>query len=234
MGRLIDIAGDVLSKSTQRVEVYAQNISNAATPGYKRRLSFDKLVNSSSINDHPEASLGSAIDFSAGKLVESGNPLDLAILGEGFFLVRGEAGAQLTRQGQFTRDVDGRLITAGGEALQTEAGRDLLVESADFTVAADGLVSVAGRPIDRLAVVDVAARADLKVGAAGGFVAAEADLSPAPRPAIRQGAFEASNVSTGQEMVLMMEAMRRAEAGQRLATIYDDLMGRVLTTLGQG
>jgi flagellar basal-body rod protein FlgF len=50
---------------------------------------------------------------------------------------------------------------------------------------------------------------------------------------VQQGAYEASNVTTGDEMVLMMEALRRAEAGQRVMNVYDDLLGRAVTSFGE-
>jgi len=235
MATLVDIAGSILSQSTRRVEIYAQNIANGATSGYKRRVafeSFEALVGKGENISSLPSNIQSAPDFLAGKLVETGNPLDLAIVGDGFFALRGPSGLVLSRQGQFQRDAGGRLVTPGGLALQADGGGDLIAPAGPLTIARDGVVMVEGEPVDRLALVD-APHAALRAGEGGVFSVAEADMASLVAPVVRQGAYEASNVSTGQEMVAMMEALRRAETGQRLVTVYDDLMGRALTTLGQ-
>jgi len=173
-------------------------------------------------------------DFSSGKIVETGNPFDLAVLGEGFFVVRNGAQQVLyTRQGQFSRASDGRLVTATGLVLQAEGGGDLVLSGETMTVGADGAVLEAGQPIGRVALAMLPADAERAEGGAFAAAAAEGDAASVEAPALRQGAYEASNVSTADEMVAMMAALRRAESGQRLMTLYDDLMGRVLTTFGQ-
>jgi len=235
MVQLVDIAGRILSQATQRVEIHAQNISNGTTSGYKRRIAFERfeaLVGGGGGSSFPLSTIESTPDFLSGKLIETGNPLDLAIVGDGFFSMRGPEGLVLTRQGQFQRDSAGRLVTPGGLALQADGGGDLIVPPGAFTVARDGLVMVDGELVDRLALVD-APHAALRTGEGGAFSVPESEITSIAMPVVRQGAYEASNVSTGQEMVAMMEALRRAESGQRLVTVYDDLMGRALTTLGQ-
>ncbi|WP_425999080.1 flagellar hook-basal body protein [Caulobacter sp. DWR1-3-2b1] len=233
MATLVDIAGSVLSQSTRRVEISAQNIANAATSGYKRRVAFEHLVTNGVDATQYNRKVDSSADFSLGKFVETGNAFDLAIVGEGFFVVRGPSGPVLTRQGQFERGADGRLLTPAGLALQAEGGGDVIAPDGVLTLGGDGVILANGEPVDRLAVVRVGDLAALAPVEGGGFSAPEADMLQIDRPVLRQGAYEASNVSTGQEMVAMMEALRRAESGQRLVTVYDDLMGRALTTFGQ-
>ena len=84
----------------------------------------------------------------------------------------------------------------------------------------------------RIAVATFAAT-DAAPGADGLIVASPASVTAVDVPTIRQGFLESSNVSLGDEMVALMEAVRRAETGQRLMNVYDDLLGRVITTLGQ-
>jgi len=176
---------------------------------------------------------GAAIDFSFGKLVETGNPYDLALSGEGFFVVRTAAGTlHYTRDGQFSRDPDGRLVDARGSVLQAD-GADLVLRSSRAEILADGVVLEDGEPVARLDVVEIADRARMTPAQRGGFVAPLESVQTLATPSVRQGAMEMSNVSTAAEMVSIMAALRRAEAGQRLAMVYDDLMGRVITTFGQ-
>lgn len=175
----------------------------------------------------------SAVDFSSGKEINTGNPYDLAILGDGFFSVRSGDRILYTRQGQFQRDNEGRLVLPQGFALQTQSGGDLVLKSQDVKVLADGTVLERGEPVARLAVVDFEDRHAL-APAVGGLFSASADAArPLDAPSVRQGELESSNVSTGDEMITIMEALRRAESAQRVVNIYDDLMGRALTSFGQ-
>ena len=109
MGALLEIGANILSQAGRRAEVSAQNISNITTPGYKRRISFDKLIGSTDPLTPQIVSQSTSVDFSAGKQIETGNPHDLAISGNGFFTVRADDELLYTRQGQFSRNADGRL-----------------------------------------------------------------------------------------------------------------------------
>ena len=227
--QIAEIAAQILSRAEQRAEVAAQNITNASTPGYRRRVSFSEMV----AGRQGEQRVATAADFTAGQLSQTGAATDLAIAGEGFFVVRSDDAILYTRQGQFRRDEDGRLVTPQGLALQSADGGDIQVGDAPFEVAADGIVTRGGAPIARIALVDFDDRAALAPRDGGAFAAGDAAPHEVPAPAIRQGMLEGSNVNTGDEMVAMMEAVRRAETGQRLVTTYDDLMGRALNLFGQ-
>ena len=226
-----EIAAQILSRAEQRAEAAAQNIANASTPGYRRRVSFSELVNPATAGSVDP--IGLAADFTHGQLSETGNPTDLAIAGEGFFMVRGDDAILYTRQGQFRRDADGRLVTAQGLALQSLDGGDVLVGDGAFEVSADGVVTREGEPLARIGLVDFDDRRLLQAGDGGAFASGAAEPRPVDAPMIRQGMLETSNVNMGDEMVAMMEAVRRAETGQRLVTTYDDLIGRALNLFGQ-
>jgi flagellar basal body rod protein FlgG len=229
--QITEVAAQILSRAERRAEIAAHNITNASTPGYRRRIGFDEILRPG--GPAGGAPAGAATDFGAGQLAETGNPTDLAIAGDGFFAVRGDDAVFYTRQGQFRRDSEGRLVTGGGLALQSAEGGDLIVGEGDFAVAANGVVTRDGAPVARVALFDFAERGTLASGEGGVFSAGTAEPVPVAAPAIRQGMLESSNVNMGDEMVAMMEAVRRAETGQRLVTTYDDLMGRALNLFGQ-
>ncbi|HEX8669709.1 MAG TPA: flagellar hook basal-body protein [Allosphingosinicella sp.] len=234
MDRIAETAATILQNAERRVEVSAQNITNAATPGYKRRVSFAHALASPGVGNRTfDATVSNLPDFTAGKEILTGNPTDLAIMGQGFFAVRADDEVLYTRQGQFRRDEEGRLVTGEGMALQASGGGDVVVPAGTFSVAADGMVTVAGQPVARVAVVDFADRGALRPAQGSAFAAGEVQPDEVQGSVIRQGMLESSNVSTGDEMVAMMEALRRAESGQRLISVYDDLMGRALTTFGE-
>lgn len=236
MGGLLESATAMLSHAERRVEVSAQNLANLTTPGYKRRVSFSELVKAEpAVQNHQNQmpTLSASFDFSSGKQVETGNPGNIAIGGDGFFVVRSGDRLSYTRQGQFERDQEGRLVTPQGLALQARGGGDVVLKSGDFQIVADGTVLQEGEPVARIAIVDFEDRRILFAGEGGTFEAAESDAIDVETPSVRQGVVEASNVSTGDEMVSIMESLRRAESAQRLVNVYDDLMGRALSVFGQ-
>lgn len=226
--QVTEIAAQILARAEQRAEIAAQNIANASTPGYRRRVAFSEMVGAA-----PSAAVEAAPDFTPGQLVETGNPADIGIAGEGFFTVRGDDATLYTRAGVFRPDAEGRLATAEGLVLQAAEGGDIVVGTAPFQISADGVLSQNGAPVARIALVAFEEPGRLVPAAGGAFAAGDLEPQPVAAPVLRQGMLESSNVNMGDEMVAMMEAVRRAETGQRLVTTYDDLMGRVLSTFGQ-
>lgn len=165
-------------------------------------------------------------------LTETGVAGDLAIDGAGFFELRDDVGTFYTRNGQFERAEDGRLLGVGGRALQGVGGGDIVVPEGGYTITADGSVMDGERVIARVAVMSFDTGAAVS-GPDGLIIAPSEAVTAVDAPLIRQGFLENSNVSLGDEMVVLMEAVRRAETGQRLMNVYDDLMGRAITTFGQ-
>lgn len=232
MGELIDTATAILSQAQRRVELSAQNVANLTTYGYKRRISFENLLLTDPSNADQAVSNASRFDLTPGKLVPTGTPTDLAFAGSGFLVALSPAGPVYTRGGQFQREATGRLLTSQGWVLQAEAGGDIVLRDGPFEVGGDGMILQAGEPVAKIAVVDLPEDTAL-VDIGGGFVVG-GDARPvrSTSAGVRQGMLEASNVSTGDEMVAIMEALRRAEAGQRLVNVYDDLMGRAIGQFG--
>ncbi|RHW18969.1 flagellar hook basal-body protein [Sphingomonas gilva] len=231
MSGLVESATAIMSASERRLEIVSQNISNASTPGYKRVQGFADVL---AIRTAEPASLVSRTDMAQGTMRSTGNPLDLAISGAGFFLLRDGDALVYSRQGQFRRAEDGNVVNAQGHVLQQAGGGDLQLATAAVEIVEDGTVLDGGRPIARLALFAV--RDGMEIESAGGsrFTAAEGVMEDAPAAIVRQGMLESSNVEMSQEMVTMMAAMRSAETGSRLVQIYDDLIGRAITNFGGG
>ena len=234
MAGLAEIASIILSQSMHSVEISAQNITNISTPGYKRRVAFSQLLAGSDPTADQVTTTSSATDFSPGKIIDTGNPLDLAVSGEGFLALRSATQHMVyVRSGQFSRDGEGRLVTQTGLVLQTAGGGDLVLKSQDFKLAPDGAVLEDGQPVARLEVMAFASLSDATRADGGAFSAGSGAMIPIAHATVRQGAIETSNVSTGDEMVGIMAALRQAEAGKQLINVYDDLIGRAITTFGQ-
>jgi flagellar basal-body rod protein FlgG len=232
MSGLVESALAILSGSAHRTRVASENVGNMMTPGYKARVAFPSLPGESLSGVDAQGS--EIVKFAQGAMRSTGNALDLAIEGSGFFVVATDQGQLLyTRQGHFQRDSDGRIVTAGGHALQQVGGGDLIVESARPEITADGTVLAEGRPIGRIALATAQTPSQLTAVSGSMFAASDANMVEAESAGIRQGMLEGSNVALGDEMLALMGATRQAETGARLVQVYDELMGRAFTTLGQ-
>lgn len=244
MGAFVDSVGAILSRVEKRVEVAAQNISNVSTAGYKRGVSFESVLGIQGERLPADLSAGMrvasmrtgfALDMAPAQLQATGNANDLAIAGDGFFTLKSKNGDVLfTRQGQFQRDEAGRLVNAQGCVLLQRGGGDLVLKSGDFSILNDGTVIQAGDAIGRIAIAELTDSSAVQYAENGLYTAPEATVSFMDDPSVSQGMLEASNVSMGVEMMTIMAALRQAQAGQHLMNMYDDLMGRAVTTFGQG
>ncbi|MET4682569.1 flagellar basal body rod C-terminal domain-containing protein [Brevundimonas faecalis] len=177
-------------------------------------------------------SSASRLDLTLGKLEETGAALNLALATSGYMAFEGADGVVYSRNGQLEMDSEGRLTGIGGRTLVAEGGGDIRPGTRDFEIAADGAVLVEGETIARIALFDPG-EAVAAAGPDGGLRFTGDDMTSATDRLFRQGWLETSNVVLGQEMMALMEAVRRAESGQRLINTYDDLMGRVITTFSQ-
>ncbi len=226
----------ILSSTERRLEMASHNVANASTPGFKKQVSFSKVLaaeqsDANSLNIERAAQLTQA-DMSQGKLRKTDNPLDVAISGAGFFQVRAGEELLYTRQGQFRLMEDGSLVTPQGYVLQGDGG-DIILQSASAEILDDGRILEDGLPTSRIAIFAPAEGADLDALSGSLFAARNDDLEILDTPLLRQGYVEGSNVSMTDEMVAMMAAVREAETGSRIIQVYDELLGRALSTFGQ-
>lgn len=232
MDQIMALATGLIASETRRVEAAGHNVANVATPGFKREVAFQDLLDSGPVTGKYEAQrVKSSTDFSAGKLVHTGNPLDLSINGPGFFEVSTPNGPAYTRLGSLVRDDAGRLTTPQGWPLQGSGG-DVVISSANWHIERDGTVIDDGNPV---AVVKVLAFDDpstLRRIDGGFFVAEGRPGTQLDDVKVSQGFVESSNVTLANDMMQMMEAMRRVESGQKIVHTYDDMMGSALQRLG--
>jgi flagellar basal-body rod protein FlgG len=230
---LIESASGILSASERRLENVSNNVSNISTPGFKRQISFEEVLNGRDAAS-AEALLRHQADLTQGQMRTTGNPLDLAISGPGFFRLRSGEDIVYSRQGQFSVRADGTVVTPQGQVLQQAGGGDLVLERSNVEILEDGTVLDGTRPVGKIGVYVAADPAALHSLGGSTFADASETMEDAPASAIRQGMVEASNVVLGDEMVAMMATVRQAEGGARLVQVYDDLLGRAITTFGQG
>jgi flagellar basal body rod protein FlgG len=221
-------------------EVSAHNLANVNTPGFKRRLAVEQPFHAYLAAER-EAVQGVQVDgvttdFSRGAVRPTGNPLDLALGCDGFFVLDGPEGQVYTRRGDFTLDGEGRVVDSLGRTLLSEGGGALRVPggAVSITVAEDGGVMVDGTVVGRVWVVDVPSPRSLVPAGFTAFTPMDETATPTTvaRPVVRQGALEMSNANPIDELVAMVSTLRSYEAAQRTLTSIDQTSEK-LTTAAQ-
>ncbi len=232
-----------------RLNLSVNNLANVNTTGYKRdRIAFedvflrmahdyapdartsireDKLLPDAIIVAKPRLAMQST-DFSQGALQVTGNPLDVAIQGPGFFKVRSPEGDFYTRDGSFMRSPEGTLVTAQGFQVLGGGGPVDVPQGKEISIDAEGQISVDGAPVGVLDVVKVNNQDALKKYGANlyqgmdGVAVQEAALDETETQVV-QGYLEKPNVQVVEEMVSMIETQRSFEAYQKVMTTSHEL-----------
>jgi flagellar basal-body rod protein FlgF len=240
------IAALTMMSGLNRMSTIAQNIANATTSGFRQEVSVSRPF-TEYLSVPPAAasgpgttipitlsrSDGTVTDFRAGALRSTGNPLDLAIEGDGFFEVGAEGGALYTRDGSFRLDSRGRLVTQAGMPI-AGVGGEIIVASGRPVIDNQGVVIDNGKEVGRIKVVRFAQTQVLERAGPGLFApgsGARGELTDASR--VRQGFVEGSNVNTTHEMVRMIETVRHFEANQLLIRSYGDAVDRAIRRFGE-
>ncbi len=225
-----------LRTQTQALEMVANNLANANTSGYRRQEPvFRSLLLAGSrpevaanpLNlalNHFNVMGATRLDLSPGNLRSTGNPLDVAVEGAGFFAVQTSAGVLYTRNGSFQISAKGQLETAEGDLVLGEQG-PITVPGGAASISADGTLSVNGAVAGKLRVMELSG-ALVPMGASY-YDAAQAKVLPAARAAVRQGMIEASNVNPLTAVVNLIEAQRHAEMLQRALSLFHSDFNRI-------
>ncbi len=233
MGEIVEIGSAILTSTERKLETVSHNIANITTSGFKRQIPFAELLLSTDSIDRAQTVNATRADMEQGKLQKSDNPLDIAISGSGFFMVSAGENMFFTRQGEFRLDEDSRLVTSQGFAVQGMEG-DIMLSGGRPEILQDGTILEDGLPVAQIAIFDAEDGQSMQPVSGSLFAAPEAMMLMADNYVLRQGMVETSNVGIAEEMITMMAAIRQAEAGSKLVQVYDDLIGRALTTFGQG
>lgn len=221
----------------RRLDVLSNNLANANTPGFKGdQLDFESVLSASvkSPTDGPVfASEQYTTDYTQGSLQKSGNSFDVALDGSGFFVVSTPDGPAYTRQGNFHRGRDGKLLTADGYEVQGRGGA-VNVAGGRVDISGKGAVTLDGAAAGTLDVVDFPKPYALKKIGNGLYVPATPQTTPvASNAEVKQGFLESSNVQVVLEMARMIEASRYFEQCSKLIKNYDDVAGKAANDLGR-
>lgn len=212
------IALSRLDTQQRSMDVIANNIANANTDGYKaQRTLFTDYLSKQHAVDAPRGAdvlaytqdRATYLDQKDGSLTSTGNPLDMAISGAGFFSVSTAAGPRLTRSGRFGLTPDGKIADSSGNMLLDTSGNPLQLSPADtqIRISGNGTISTENGPVGQIAVVTVDDVNKL-VPEGGKLYRADTTTTPATQSKVSQGAVEGSNVQPIAELSRMIQNQR--------------------------
>ncbi|HYG59209.1 MAG TPA: flagellar hook-basal body protein [Symbiobacteriaceae bacterium] len=244
----------------RRLDVVANNLANVTTTGFKRETTVSKtfpelLVHR--VNDQDAAGrtiaptaigrmgigtflVSTSARLTTGSLQQTGNPLDVALAGDGFFAVRTPQGIRYTRQGSFVQNAEGTLVTPQGHPVLVN-GSPVTAAQGRLTINNRGEVLEGDRVRGQLTVATTQQLGAVRKEGDGLWAqagAAEASTLVLPfestgRYELKVGYLEGSNVEAVTEMVEMMETMRSFEANQRALQVQDETLGRAVTEIAR-
>lgn len=208
-----------------RQQVAANNLANATTPGFKAERVFSELVNGRVVT------ASAALDLRPGPLTATERPLDVALEGAGWFVVKADGGERLTRGGSWQLDSERRLVDASGNPILLESGTPALPPG-DIRIDERGAVMVDGQQIGRLRIERPADGAML-FHEQGALLRSDRGTVPLEGGVVKQGYLEDSNVNVLDSMVEMIEIQRSFASVQRTLTVMDATMDTAVNRLGR-
>ena len=237
----------------KRMEVLSNNLANVGTAGFKEcrpvfRVCNPRIDNAtllSDLNDQKKFMLsqkanisyavfsGIKTDFSAGEMKVTGNPLDVAIRGSGFFVVNTPGGDLYTRTGSFSLNDKDELVTHEGYPLKGK-GKSIKIKGSEISINGDGNINVDGEQIDTLRVVDFKDYSSLRKVGENLFenTGGKKNEQKAEGFEIDQHCLELSNINIVKEMLKMIDVLRIYESYQKVIQSMDETDSRATRDVG--
>jgi len=224
---------------TQALDTAAANLANAQTPGYRAEREYFRSALLGP--DAADSQLGRTVNnygllggdqlyMGQGQLQQTGNPLDLAIEGEGFFQVQTPNGPRYTRDGAFHRTQSGQLVTASGEPVLSTTGQPIPVPPGDVSVGTDGVLSVAGGTGSTVGVFTFPAGTRLTPEGANRYAPPQgAQPALSKNVTVHQGAVEAANQDMITGTLDLISMQRQAEMMQKALTVFHTEFNKIAT-----
>jgi flagellar basal-body rod protein FlgF len=235
--------------NSYRQDVIANNIANSETIGFKKDLallqerdnagdetgniSFDPNMNNMTGGLFPAPTV---LDTTQGDFQPTGNPLDVAIEGNGYFAVNSQGKLRLTRNGQFVMDNAGRLAlfdASGPDVLDDKQQPIYLQPGQTATIAPDGTVSQKGNVVARLGMFNVPESSDLKKEGNTLFSVQNGAPLTSATPVLRNQFLERSNVEPATELSALMDAQRQLEANASMIQTQDETLSKLVSDVGK-
>lgn len=242
-------AASAMITGVYRQQAVAHDIANIDTPGFKQILtSMNEFDNTSAYTQPKQNSndqvaflgnLGLGVmaapettDFSQGTFKNTDSPLDLAISGTGFFRIRTPEGERFTRDGRFSKDASGQLVTVDGNLVLSTNGQPIKLTDGDITISVNGDISVNGTAAGTIGLANFEDITTLTRDGENTFVSS-ATPTTTGGGTILQSTLEQSNVDSARLMTQMIEISRTYQAAQKMVQNQDELLGKAIATLGR-
>jgi flagellar basal-body rod protein FlgF len=242
------LAASRLVAQQRALDITANNIANANTPGYRtERVQFSDWIDQQPNTASPPG--GHTITYTQdratyresqpGTLTHTNNPFDLALTGDGYFTVNTKNGPRLTRDGRFTPMPDGTLADGSGNAVLDTTGKPIVIAPTDtqISIAGDGTITSENGEVGKIGIVRPTDPMKLQAEGATNFVS-NTPTTPVTAPGIVQGAVEGSNVQPVLEVTRMMDDVRQFQFVTQLVQAEGDrqqqTIDKLLPTGGSG
>lgn len=220
----------------ESLDLLANNIANASTGGYKADREFYSLYIAPEAAGNDDLSTMPLIerpwvDHAQGALHSTGNPLDVAISGKGFFAVTGPSGPLYTRNGNFRLAADGKLTSSDGYPVRDTQGAALMLQpTRPLEISGDGTITQDGVVAGKLELVDFTSTAGLSKQGSTYFRISDPALRPtaAPGTTLEQGHLESSNTGSAEAAVRLLGVMRQFEMLQKAVSLGGEMNKRAI------
>jgi flagellar basal-body rod protein FlgF len=235
------LAASRLVAQQRAMDITANNIANANTPGYRtERVQFSDWIDPQPNTASPPG--GHTITYTQdratyretqpGTLTHTNNPFDLALTGDGYFTVNTKNGPRLTRDGRFTPMPDGTLADGSGNAVLDTTGKPIVIAPTDtqISVAGDGTITSENGEVGKIGIVRPTDAMKLQAEGATNFVS-NTPTTPVTAPGIVQGAVEGSNVQPVLEVTRMMDDVRQFQFVTQLVQAEGDRQQQTIDKL---
>jgi len=213
------------ARKLTQLDFIANNLANASTTGFKSEHLYYALLGKQT-QEGARSDLGptsTIIDFTQGTIQNTGNPLDVAIEGDGFFAIEQNGSTTYTRNGSFVLNKNKELVTSDGAKVLGESGT-VIINGTKINIDADGTIRVDGNMTGKLKIVSFASPTQLTRGASGRYIDdGSAGLKKSDTNRVSGGYLEMSNVNAMKEMVEMIDVNRSFEAYQKIIQTMTDL-----------
>ena len=257
MSETMNVAASGALVQQMRLEVLSNNLANINTIGFKEDrvifraylpgsqepiegftemgsipVSWENLNPGLPSNFHVEFE-GTKTSFFPGQLKHTGNALDIALDGEGFFCVKTPEGVRYTRKGNFSLNTDGVLATQEGLPVLGNAG-EIKIDGRNIAVDMEGNISVDGKKVDTLKIVDFSQPYALEKVGDSLFTPLDAGVNENTAEGVKvsQGFVELSNVDPVKVMTEMIEVLRAYESYQKIIRCVDETTSKAINEIG--
>lgn len=223
---------------TEALDSAASNLANVNTTGFRAEREYFRgaILGPDALGSQLNTTInsfgiigGNQINLNQGALAHTGNPLDVAIEGEGFFAVQTAAGPRYTRDGAFHRSRSGGLVTSEGDAVLSAAGKPIQVPTGEISIGSDGVISIAGAAVGGLGIFTFPGSVPMVPDGVNRYTANPAKAAISTDATVHQGALEGSNQDVVQGSLQLILVQRQAEMMQKALTVFHNDFDKTAT-----